>query len=539
MTTMTNKIYILLATLLMASCSDFLEPKSQSEYTPKEVSSLNEMLLGNAYCSASDQNDLLEKVSLLDDDIMISNVNAEVSGTDATYYEINVAWFTWQPDACAIMGNLGTGMAVWKTYYKYIMGANAALDYVDQVEGTDNDKNNVRAQAHALRAYYYFQLVNYFGLPYNYNPDALGVPLKLTSALSSDERPRNTVGEVYQQVLSDLLAAEQAYKSLPESMQFKSDGRTSLPMVQLLLSRVYLYMEDWAKAAEYAQKVVENKSFSLAPLASFESSRKMSVYNFATYDCPETIWVFGNVSGYWAYDLNVKLKKVTVDQYWGDSYTTQYSLLNASTELMNLFGDNDLRKSKCLVEEKVYDYSSYQVVSSGGYLPFAKFSISESSKGIPQVVTTKNQGYFAHSFRLAEAYLNLAEADAMRTDKDASADALKALNTLRDSRIEGNDPLTGLSGEALVTAIREERRRELCFEGQRWFDLRRYGMPALTHDLKVFDSEGNKTVTRFTLQHNDPFYALPIPDYAIERNRSLVQNDEPASRQGQTVIVNP
>lgn len=40
---------------------------------------------------------------------------------------------------------------------------------------------------------------------------------------------------------------------------------------------------------------------------------------------------------------------------------------------------------------------------------------------------------------------------------------------------------SGLSGDALITQIREERRKELCYEGQRWFDLRRYGMPSIQH----------------------------------------------------------
>lgn len=77
--------------------------------------------------------------------------------------------------------------------------------------------------------------------------------------------------------------------------------------------------------------------------------------------------------------------------------------------------------------------------------------------------------------RTSEAYLNLAEAAACAGDETT---AQKALNDLREKRIKrevfDEAEVNGLSGENLVHFIREERRRELCLEGHRWFDLRRY-----------------------------------------------------------------
>ena len=64
--------------------------------------------------------------------------------------------------------------------------------------------------------------------------------------------------EVYDQVLSDLLEAERLYSTLPVEKQFTQDYRTNLPMVELLLSRVYLYLENWEKAAVYAEKEIKN-----------------------------------------------------------------------------------------------------------------------------------------------------------------------------------------------------------------------------------------------------------------------------------------
>lgn len=65
----------------------------------------------------------------------------------------------------------------------------------------------------------------------------------------------------------------------------------------------------------------------------------------------------------------------------------------------------------------------------------------------------------------------------------AEGEAITTMNALLEKRYDkGNIPsFSGLSGDDLIAKIREERRKELCYEGQRWFDLRRYGMPSIQH----------------------------------------------------------
>lgn len=77
-----------------------------------------------------------------------------------------------------------------------------------------------------------------------------------------------------------------------------------------------------------------------------------------------------------------------------------------------------------------------------------------------------------------------------------------------------------LSGDALLERIREERRSELCFEGHRWFDLRRYGMPQFSRDWK----KKKAVVKRYTLNQNDPSYTMPIAPSILEKNPYLEQN---------------
>lgn len=284
--------------LVSVSCSEFLEPKSQNEYVPENAVSLNEMLLGEAYARADYSNCLFSLQTILDDDVTCSTLPYPVY-SGANNVEGYHALYSWQPDMFTTMENVGlyndNSSNPWKAYYDLILGCNAALDYIDDVVGTDEEVALVKAQAHALRALYYFNLVNLFGEPYSHNKEALGVPLKLTSELTTDYPLRNTVEEVYEQIERDLDAAEEYYLALPEDMQYKQDFRTNLPMVQLLKSRVFLHMERWAEAAEYANRVITEWEFSLVDLNTLPTpTEREPYYNFISYDCSETIWLYGN-----------------------------------------------------------------------------------------------------------------------------------------------------------------------------------------------------------------------------------------------------
>ena len=102
------------------------------------------------------------------------------------------------------------------------------------------------------------------------------------------------------------------------------------------------------------------------------------------------------------------------------------------------------------------------------------------------------------------------------------------MNTLREHRFdpEDFDNEEFESQEELIQFVRDERRRELCFEGHRWFDLRRWGMPSITHRWH----ESADATSSYRLSEGDQLYTLPIPDEALESNSSLVQNELPGKR---------
>ena len=515
-------IFILLASFL-SGCSDFLEPKAKSEFVPKDASSMNELLLGEAY-PRYDRAELNLFLGLLDDDVDGAPYQKPATGVDPNLW---TAVFSWQPEMYDQMNKAnGSNYSIYKRYYELILGANAVLDYIQDINDDDvNMVNYVTAQALTLRAFYYLTLVNIFGAPYNQDKTAMGVPLKLNSGVEQKDLARNSVEEVYAQIIKDLDEAGRLYHLLPEDQQWDANYRTSLPMVHLLLSRAYLYMEEWNKAAVYADSVMTNKNFQLLDLNSIADVNNMGfpVYmdHHAYRTSPETIFPYSNVSDCVGWLYNVR------------NQDGEHSYFRASQTLLNTFADKDLRKTRYISRS----WYTAPGESAPMYQAFGKVAMSTERYYQP---LTNGTLTFGRSLRLSEAYLNYCEAKAMLAQQGEAAaqgEAIRALEKLRVKRFAPENYHTAeiTNTESLINFIREERRRELCFEDHRWFDLRRWGMPEIQHTW--YPNENTKIV--YTLKKNDLGYTLPLPNTALESNAYLHQNPlAEAPRVGETTITN-
>ena len=181
-----------------------------------------------------------------------------------------------------------------------------------------------------------------------------------------------------------------------------------------------------------------------------------------------------------------------------------------------MYKDNDLRKSYFVKYNESEAYVEY--VKGGAPADFSRTSLSAN-----------------FLFSTAEAYLNLAEATAYQGKED---EARKALNDLRVKRLVTEQYTNSEeSGAELIELIREERERELCLEGHRWFDLRRYGVcekypdsKLLTHNYTYYDNGASTQMLEthvFTLESNDAAYILPIPQEVLDFNTGMVNNERP------------
>ena len=454
------RIILLIVSGLIGSCSDFLEEKSQDEVIPSKVTDYREILL--AYQTSS----FSQAILVLDDDVQIDE--SRVTSYPNPMLQMLMGTLTWQPDIWEEANSL---MSYYDLMYRNIMAMNVILEKIDEAEGDMAEKEMVKAQTLGVRAYNYFILVNMYGEPYNYNKEAPGVVLKLESSYADAGMSRATVEEVYKQIVEDLETASMLLNNHPKS---RGDFLINSTAVDILLSRVYLYMEEWEKAVVAANRAIGTAEglFDYTTLPSGQH------FYMTTYDNSEVEWLFASI----AFPVYVV----------------------ASDDLVSAYNENDRR-----VEFVQKTYTSPGKLTRNGNGPNLMI-------------------------RSAEAYLNRAEAKVLSGTPDLEG-ALADLNELRRHRITGYTDVNIKDAEVLLEEIREERRLELCHEGHRWFDLRRYGMPSISRDFRTTLAE---PLLRYTLEEKDDFYTLPFPQIAIESNVMLEQNPSAFKPEREGIRVN-
>ena len=515
-------ITILAATLMMAGCGDFLKESSQDTDYVNTWNDLDELLIGDCYMPVHGS------YSFLGDDSGSNNYGSflhliademqeitEVSGLQVfDKHEREFGYFTWQQRVGQneTYSDFFTENSTWTKVYKCINVANNVLKSADDVpQSTTADKQGVlkvRGEAHFLRGFYYFWLTNLYGKPYDpaTAKTDLGVPLKTSEEVQDVKFGRNTVQECYDQVLADLLQAESELSQVttPKKSIYRADSTA----VNLLLSRVYLYMQNWNKAAEYARKVIavhpalQNLGENAAKFA--QKSNVENIFSMGGDDVPLL--------------LQCGVKGMAVSQGLYSSYSA-----------------NDLRRSQWYWSNRAYR----------GVIKAPEGSVSN-----PVPTTDNNYYYYVYNnalsgsklevsslfwLRSAEAYLNLAEAEAYAGNEPQARAALLTLMKCRYATGAPELNVEGKSGENLVSLIREERRREFAFEGQRWFDLRRYRVCepypskiSITHDYTYYEARNSTKATethRFVLTQDDASWTLPIPAEVLKFNTGMKNND--------------
>ncbi|MDR1415644.1 MAG: RagB/SusD family nutrient uptake outer membrane protein, partial [Odoribacteraceae bacterium] len=295
----------ILLLLAGAGCEKFLEESSQNEVRPSSVVDLEQLMTGEVYPVGTTFHNYLD---LLTDDVESTFYNSSmVPGFIKRWEPV----FTWQADMYELLdvsgaiGNPGVRVDTYEHYYTRVKGCNVILDMLDKVRGDDASKANLKGQALGMRAWFYFMLVNLYGRPYNApggDPaTSPGVPLIISAGVKDEPPPRATVEEVYRQVEADLL---EALPLLQQHGQANSKYKVTDMFINALLSRVYLYKEDWEKARQYASAGLA-KNATLANLANYVAAAAVGSYTDGPYGLtsPEAIWYgYGTDDEYVSFD---------------------------------------------------------------------------------------------------------------------------------------------------------------------------------------------------------------------------------------------
>lgn len=486
-----KKFFYIILIVSLSGCGNFLEEYSQSLVVVKTVSDLDEILLGEVYLPSSPVStfsaaNYASFMNFMDDDIntvITRRGNANAWKTLRNLY----GYSTWQLDVTksANGSDYINDNSLWMDSYHRINIINIILGEMSKLEiVSEEDKSNairIKGECYFLRAQLYFFLVNLYALPYDNKAEkCLGVPLKLTEYVENDFH-RNTVNEVYAQIVKDL---KDAVDNLTKSPQKKPAYRASKEASLLLLSRVYLYMQDWENARDAANEFLEltNELYPISSLPKTES--------FMEATDSEVVFAQGTLN----------INRV---------FTANGGDFCISNDLYNLYLDNDYRR----------DVFFSKNFSTDSIMINRKYSSTIHQAKVSDVFT----------LRIAEGYLNMAEACAMLDDAEANT----WLNDLRRNRIADYKD-KNYTGEELVKEIRDERRKELCLEGHRWFDLRRYSVnhkyPYSKEIVRVFakyNEEGSsfEGAELFKLEKNDLSYVFKIPESVLEYHADMPNNE--------------
>lgn len=374
----------------------------------------------------------------------------------------------------------------WRASYFAILHANKLLDNVAKDE---QNPTILQAKAEALfiRAFVYFNLVRLYGKPYYQDAaNSPAVMLITTANNSSDFKPaRASVKAVYDQIVNDLQTA------MPLFSQEKTSSYGSKIAAAALLSRAYLYMGGTfqqpdvpsnQKAVDAATAVISSNKFAL-----LQDNAYRQYYNGNNKSNKEDIFA-GNMD-YGNSSISKLYAFPSRSGYTGGYY-------RPSSALLSLIAAQDLRSSHYI--KNITPGLDQDTIASVKYMY--------------QYTSLFSKSPFRY-VRLAEVYLNRAEANVKLGKNDA---ALTDLNTIRT---RAGLPEVTLSGEALFNEILLQRRIELAFEGHNAFDYFRNGLPM----IRNYASVGSGTMT---IAATSPKILLRIPQEEITLNPNLTQNPQ-------------
>lgn len=511
-------IYAILACLLLlTSCSKFLEEYSRDQKYVENTADLEKLMIGEAFVnsvsfSISSQATLTNLsetgamgawLHVMDDDtepFVLNYVNTDIS---TPLYMLS-GFHNWQPTPNINVLNFFWDDVLWKKLYKNIGAINALIFQGNELlakSPTDVNLKRLLGEAYFLRGYYYFYLANVYGSPYRKATASTDecVPLKVSEKVDDKYFKRDNNETVYNQIISDLNTAVQNIETYNPTTKI----RVGIAVIKALQSRVYLYTEQYDKALA-ATSGIEGLGYALSDLKSYVPKS-----NFTARSSSETIFTMGSNL------IPVTMLNDSVSAWNADRIASSFK---SSDNLMDKFESNDLRRNAFFTRS-----AKAKAWLPAKYRTWSTFNDSEQVSSI-------------FSFRLAEVILNRAEAMAMT---GADADARNEIQKLRAMRFNNADPaVIPQTNRALVEFIRDERRRELCFEGHRWFDLRRYSVnskyplasdftikhPTYTYDpqTKIHTKVGNYVLN--SISQDAAAWQVPIPKYAIEFNRGVLTN---------------
>lgn len=412
------------------------------------------------------------------------NVNLELAGARMNIYNFNS-----DPD-----NEAGPSSKIWQEILAALANINNALYYLPGLEEkypqNREELAGYRAELLFLRALAHFDLCRSYAQPYNYTADAehIGVPILTRTPGPEDNVDRQSVKKVYDFIIEDLTTAERILLQIPE--QHSASMRpyyASTVAVQALLSRVFLYKEDWDQTISYADKATASMTLAngedyLALYFNLEGAEKEMIFRLNGLDKSSSIFSFFNFR---------ERKEDGIETYVLPSATP-------SNTFLTLFEDpEDTRNTNLLFS-------------------FDSRIVTRKFDAVQTEIESNRQHINPIILRLSEAYLNRAEAYIAKEQPALAAADIKAIHARALGKAVTDIELPETDLEAMTQIVYEERIRELAFEGHRLFDISR------RKQNLVRDENTTSSVTELT--YPSDYFVLPIPQRELDANPNMDGN---------------
>jgi hypothetical protein len=383
---------------------------------------------------------------------------------------------------------------LWRGPWPGILRCNIILQKVPGMNISESVKNQVLGEAYFLRAHYYYILVRYFG----------DVPLVLEPVGPEDDlRPfRTPKAEVYAQIVADLTKATELLPGR-DSYSAADLGRASKGAAAGMLASVNLTLGNWQDVVGLCEDVTA-LGYSLNPdyAGNFDPSNKNSSESLF-----EVQYAANGGFNFWSNENQASWLSTFTGPRGSDLVAGGWGWNQPTQEFMNRYEAGDLRKDVTTLYEGCpqFDGQDYQKSYSLTNYNLRKFLVS---KTISPAYDNSPMNFPV--LRYADVLLMKAEA---LNELGRTSEAEAPLNEVRARA--GLPDVTGLSKDAFREKVLVERRMELAFEGQRWFDLIRVDNGQ--YAIGFLHSIGK---TNMTTKH----LLFPIPQKEIDANPNLTQN---------------
>ena len=388
----------------------------------------------------------------------------------------------------------GSYSGYWSQIYFSLLQVNNLLQNIAKLETEGaTGYTSYKGQALTLRAIMYFDLVRLYGMPYDVDKNAYGVP-NITTPLKSSEQPlRNKVNENYAQILSDLATAA------PLLAKTKNNGFVNYYGNLATQARVYLYMKDYVNALKTAEEIITSNVYTLYSNAAWVDSWKAQ---FGSESILE-IGVYPLEGDLGAGSIGAYLRKkghggsTILGWYMASDYFLTRLKQDATDVRWGVMGEDEISTTAVPRKGALYKYSGNTALAGDG-------------KTTATAVNLK-------LIRLSEIYLIAAEA-ALPTDATKAATYLNAIR----KRAPGLAAATAATIN--IDMILDERSKELFGEGHRFFDMIRLNKSITFNDeiIAISVPTRPKTIDR-------TFYKtlLPISQAEINANPGMLAQQNP------------